>query len=207
MPSVAVGLPLVRTCQHDRPAAGAQTTAPIGHIGRAVRVPMTYRKGEAHDTHEPTLHQSNRLFTNRREATAARVRRSAALRPVALACVVIGLVATACSSPSDGTTPSVDPATADVTIISRDMAFDRSSITVPAGSAWSLQLMNNEAAPHNVAIYSARDGGTSPTRSTCTAPSWSPKPRPWAEAVPPVSSDLREWAEQPLELTAGRLLE
>lgn len=31
--------------------------------------------------------------------------------------------------------------------------------------------------------------------------------RPWAETVPSIPSDLREWAERSLELTADRLLE
>ena len=95
----------------------------------------------------------NRLFTIRGEPAATLVQRFAALRPVTLACVVLAFVAAACSSSSDGTTPSVDPAAADVTIISRDMAFDQSTITIPADSSWSLQLVNEEAAPHNVAIY------------------------------------------------------
>lgn len=33
------------------------------------------------------------------------------------------------------------------------MAFDQETLTVPAGAAWSLELVNEDSVPHNVAIY------------------------------------------------------
>jgi plastocyanin len=53
-------------------------------------------------------------------------------------------------------TGSAQPAAstdADVAITSRDLAFDVSTLPVPADSPFSLRLTNLEAAPHNVAIY------------------------------------------------------
>lgn len=99
------------------------------------------------------------LAVHARRAAPA-VRRFTALWPVMLA-GLLALVATACSSSSAGTNPSVDPAAADVTLTSRDMAFDEKTITISAGSPWSLQLVNEDAAPHNVAIYSDESAGES----------------------------------------------
>ena len=69
------------------------------------------------------------------------------------AVIVVALVATACSTSSAGSNPSVDPATADVSLVSRDSAFDKDTITIAAGSEWTLALVNEDGAPHNVAIY------------------------------------------------------
>jgi plastocyanin len=38
-------------------------------------------------------------------------------------------------------------------IAAGDLKFDRSELDVPAGEAFDLQLLNNEGAPHNVAVY------------------------------------------------------
>jgi len=38
-------------------------------------------------------------------------------------------------------------------IAAGDLTFDRSELDVPAGEAFELQLLNNEGAPHNVAVY------------------------------------------------------
>jgi plastocyanin len=84
---------------------------------------------------------------------AAPPARRPAWHPIALALVGLIFVITACGSPSAGMNPSLDPVDADVTVIARDMAFDQETITIPAGSPWSLLLVNEEAAPHNVAIY------------------------------------------------------
>jgi plastocyanin len=48
---------------------------------------------------------------------------------------------------------------ADVAITSRDLKFDVATLTVPADSQFTLQFTNQEAAPHNVAIY--RDSSAS----------------------------------------------
>ncbi len=68
--------------------------------------------------------------------------------------VVLALAAvlSACGGAASGG-PSVDPAAADVSITAVDMAFDASTITAPAGESFSLVLINEDAMPHNVAIY------------------------------------------------------
>lgn len=101
------------------------------------------------------------LLAIRRRRAASPVPRFATLCLVTLAGLVPVLVAAACSPSSAGTSLSVDPAAADVTLVSRNLAFDRETITIPAGSAWSLQLVNTDAAPHNVAIYTDETAGES----------------------------------------------
>lgn len=103
----------------------------------------------------------NHPLTVHGEHAAPAVRRFAALQLAPLALVVLAILVTACSSSSAATNPSVDPAAADVTVISRDMAFDQDTITIAAGSAWSLQLVNEDSAPHNVAIYTDESAGES----------------------------------------------
>jgi plastocyanin len=71
----------------------------------------------------------------------------------AIASIVLAAAASACSASGAESRPSPDPSAADVTIISRDMAFDQETLTVAAGSAWRLQLVNEDSVPHNVAIY------------------------------------------------------
>ena len=78
----------------------------------------------------------------------------------AIAWVVLVAAGSACSASGAESTPPtrID---ADVTITSRDMAFDQKILTVAAGSGWRLQLVNKDSAPHNVAIY--RDQSTTET--------------------------------------------
>jgi len=102
----------------------------------------------------------NHPLTVRGERAAPATRRFAALQLAPLALVVLAILVTACSS-SAGTNPSVDPAAADVTVVSRDVAFDQDTITIAAGSAWSLQLVNEDSALHNVAIYTDESAGES----------------------------------------------
>jgi plastocyanin len=78
-----------------------------------------------------------------------------------IALVVLAFAFTACSPSRYGTSPSVDPAAADETVIASDMKFDQESITIRGGSAWRLQLVNEDAAPHNVAIYADESAGKS----------------------------------------------
>ncbi len=70
---------------------------------------------------------------------------------LSLAALAVALLAACGGSPSSPST--IDPADADVTITADDLAFDQSTITVPAGEAFTLALVNLEAAQHNVAIY------------------------------------------------------
>ncbi len=73
------------------------------------------------------------------------------LQRSAAAIALVSLL-TACGSAAGGD-PGVDPSTADVTVTSVDMAFDASSLTAPAGTAFTLALINEDSMPHNVAIY------------------------------------------------------
>jgi plastocyanin len=76
------------------------------------------------------------------------------MKPMRLSLLTIALAAllVACGSTNagDGVT---DPADADVTVTSVDMAFDPGTVTVPAGRAFTLALVNEDSMPHNVAIY------------------------------------------------------
>lgn len=80
------------------------------------------------------------------------MRNHGALRP-AIAWIALTLLVAGCSSGSAGPSRSNDLGSADVTIVTRDMEFDRDTLTTSGGSTWTLQLVNEDAAPHNVAIY------------------------------------------------------
>lgn len=68
-----------------------------------------------------------------------------------LATAAVAMLA-ACGSAAGGTS-DIDPADADVSTTSVDMAFEESTVTVPAGEAFTLALYNEDTMPHNVAIY------------------------------------------------------
>ena len=74
-------------------------------------------------------------------------------RVAAIAWVVLAVTASACTVSGAESTPSADRTDADVTIVSRNMAFDQATLMVSAGSAWRLKLVNEDSVPHNVAIY------------------------------------------------------
>ena len=89
-------------------------------------------------------------------------RRLRARQPIpVIATALLGLTIAACSSSSAGTDPSVDPAAADITLIASEMTFDQDEISVSGDSAWTLQLVNEDNAPHNVAIYADDSAGES----------------------------------------------
>jgi plastocyanin len=77
-----------------------------------------------------------------------------------IAWVVLAATVSACTASGAESTPSADRTDADVTIVSRNMAFDQSTLTVAAGSAWRLKLVNEDSVPHNVAIYRDRSATT-----------------------------------------------
>src|SRR5919197_712476 len=68
-------------------------------------------------------------------------------RVAAIAWVVLAATASACTVSGAESTPSVDRTDADVTIVSRNMAFDQATLTVTAGSAWRLKLVNEYDVP------------------------------------------------------------
>jgi len=76
------------------------------------------------------------------------------MKPMRLTLLGLALVTSlaACGGGSTGGS-TTDPDTADVTLTSVDLAFDTSTITVPAGEAFTLALVNQESMQHNVAIY------------------------------------------------------
>lgn len=76
------------------------------------------------------------------------------MKPMRLALAGLAMVAllAACGS-TPASQPAVDPANADVTITSMDMAFEQTTITVAAGEAFTLALVNEDSMQHNVAIY------------------------------------------------------
>lgn len=81
---------------------------------------------------------------------------------LALATGALALGLAACSSASaEQPAPSgpVPDSSADVVVAARDIRFDTSELSAPAGTAFTLELDNHDAAPHNVAILGA-DGKT-----------------------------------------------
>ena len=76
------------------------------------------------------------------------------MKPMRLSLAALAVVALLAACGGSPPSPStVDPADADVTITADDLAFDQSTITVPAGEDFTIALVNLEAAQHNVAIY------------------------------------------------------
>jgi plastocyanin len=45
-----------------------------------------------------------------------------------------------------------------VTITAADLAFDATTIEAPAGEAFTITLVNNDSAPHNISIYTEEGG-------------------------------------------------
>jgi plastocyanin len=65
------------------------------------------------------------------------------------------LICAACGGSGSSATPSPRPS-ADVTIVAADRLFDLEMITVPDGSRVTITLRNEDADPHNIAIYESR---------------------------------------------------
>jgi plastocyanin len=92
--------------------------------------------------------------------------RGGALVPLALA---LALVLAACGGGSEesaaasgdntggGTVEVVD---GNVELTAADLAFDATTIVAPAGEAFTITLVNNDSAPHNVSVY-VEEGGDS----------------------------------------------
>lgn len=73
--------------------------------------------------------------------------------PLSLAALATVALLAACGSTPGGAESSADPADADVSVTSVDIAFEETTLTAPAGEAFTLALVNEDAVPHNVAIY------------------------------------------------------
>jgi len=86
------------------------------------------------------------------------------LRRVGAFSTTLALIAVlaACSTPAEtddntggGTVAVVDGV---VELTAADLAFDANVIQAPAGEAFSISLINNDTAPHNVTVYVAEGG-------------------------------------------------
>lgn len=77
------------------------------------------------------------------------------MKTIRLSLIAATLVAVlaACGTTSAEGGPTPDPADADVTVTAADMAFDPGTVTVAAGEAFTIALVNDDAMPHNIAIY------------------------------------------------------
>ena len=76
------------------------------------------------------------------------------MKPMRLSLVAMAVVAMLAACGSSTASPStVDAGDADVTITSVDMEFDETTVTVAAGEPFTIALVNEDAVPHNVSIY------------------------------------------------------
>ena len=77
------------------------------------------------------------------------------MKPMRLSLAAAALVATlaACGTTSADGGGAVDPADADYTVTTTNMVFVDSTLTVTAGEAFTVALVNTDSMPHNIAIY------------------------------------------------------
>jgi plastocyanin len=78
------------------------------------------------------------------------------MKPIRLSLIAIALAAVlaACGATAADGGSDPDPAAADVTVTAVDMAFGPGTVTVAAGEAFTVALVNEDEMPHNIAIYS-----------------------------------------------------
>jgi plastocyanin len=62
-------------------------------------------------------------------------------------------------APTSTTTPTPGQSVT-INLIAQGMSFDKSTITVPAGAAVTLNFNNKDSAPHNFALYTNSGAGT-----------------------------------------------
>jgi len=78
-----------------------------------------------------------------------------------IAPIVLAIGLAACSPASgagSGTNPPVPPG--GVQVVAKDISFQQTALTVKAGTAFDLQFVNQDSAPHNVAIYTDASAST-----------------------------------------------
>jgi len=82
----------------------------------------------------------------------------------ALALTGLAAMTVACSSGGSSSTPAPtaaasgdtsSPATGGTTVVAKDIAFQPTSLTIPADTATAITFDNQDAAPHNIAIKDA----------------------------------------------------
>ena len=76
-------------------------------------------------------------------------------RTAAAAAMALAIVACGPTLGSTGSAPSVSAEPGSPTIEAKALAFDRATLEVPSGRAFTLVFDNEDGAPHNVAIYRA----------------------------------------------------
>jgi plastocyanin len=80
----------------------------------------------------------------------------AGLAVLTVACSSGGGATAAPSAPSESSSPGASAdAGGGVTVVAKDIAFEPTTITLPADTATPVVLDNQEAAPHNIAIKDA----------------------------------------------------
>lgn len=77
------------------------------------------------------------------------------MKPISRSFAALALVAVlaACGTTSADGGSTADPADADATVTAVEMAFDPGTVTVAAGESFTIALVNEDAMPHNIAIY------------------------------------------------------
>ena len=77
------------------------------------------------------------------------------MKPIRLSLVAVALAAVlaACGTTAADGGSDPDPADADVTVTAADMAFDPGTVSVAAGEAFTIAFVNEDAMPHNIAVY------------------------------------------------------
>ena len=77
------------------------------------------------------------------------------MKPFRLSLVAFALAAVlaACGTTAADGGSDPDPADADLSVTAVDMAFDPGTVTAAAGEAFTIALVNEDAMPHNIAIY------------------------------------------------------
>jgi plastocyanin len=80
----------------------------------------------------------------------------AGLAALTVACSSGGGSSAAPSAPSSPSSPGASaPAGSGPTVVAKDIAFDPTSLTIPADTATQITFDNQEAVPHNIAIKDA----------------------------------------------------
>jgi len=89
------------------------------------------------------------------------LRRSALLSLSALVVLAVSACAPSQSgTDADGSSGGGTVAVTDgvVEITAADLQFDANVIQAPAGEAFTITLVNNDSAPHNISVYTEQDG-------------------------------------------------
>jgi plastocyanin len=83
----------------------------------------------------------------------------AALRS-GLLLVVVAILVAACSSSGSSSRPEAPATVTDgaVTVTAADLEFDATSIEATAGEAFTITLINNDSASHNLSVYTEEGG-------------------------------------------------